>query len=160
MDISVVLVQLHLKLLSSRDDMWLGLSPQTGTDWKCLKDAANAIWRGLTEAFILSPAKKRGWGEPTKKKKRTQCNFYFLNVDCKRSENACDVNKTGAKCSINFQKQRLWSWAWKTKEQMYMIWNLCLFGFIKVCGRKLQNTATDAHVKRRPSLWPSRTAYQ
>lgn len=107
----------------------------------------------------LSCQKEGVGGEPTKKK-RTQCNFYFLNVDCKRSENACDVNKTGAKCSINFQKQRLWSWAWKTKEQMYMIWNLCLFAFIKVCGRKLQNTATDAHVKRRPSLWPSRAAYQ
>lgn len=31
-----------------------------------------------------------------------------------------------AKCSINFQKQRLWSWSWKTKEQMYMVWSLCL----------------------------------
>lgn len=64
--------------------------------------------------------------EREKKHTRTQCNFHFLNVDCTRSENACNVNKTGAKCSINFQKQRLWSWSWKTKEQMYMVWNLCL----------------------------------
>ena len=100
MDISVALVQSHLKLLSSGDDV---LTKAVSTYWDKLK-MPRRCWKSYVvrlDRSIPSPFCQKG-------SISTRCNFHFLNTNC-ISEDVSAINKRreGAKCSTDSQKQKL-----------------------------------------------------
>lgn len=65
-----------------------------------------------------------------KRENLTQYNFHFLNVDCRSSENVCDIDKLGAQWSINFQKQMITVLVLKNQ----CVWHGIL-AFVQVCRK-------------------------